>query len=81
MKHFINLKDIKTKDLRNIILDAKKENCTLMKKLDAHNLRKCSLDSDLTTVSRMHLSNEDNIRIPATLLDSEMIYHVHVSRT
>ena len=24
MKHFINLKDIKTKDLRNIILDAKK---------------------------------------------------------
>ena len=25
MKHFINLKDIKTKDLRNIILDAKKD--------------------------------------------------------
>ena len=24
MKHFINLKDIKTKDLRKIILDAKK---------------------------------------------------------
>ena len=25
MKHFINLKDIPTKDLRNIINDAKKE--------------------------------------------------------
>ena len=26
MKHFINLKDIKTKDLKKILKDAKKEN-------------------------------------------------------
>ena len=32
MKHFINLKDIPAKDLRNILIDAKKKN--LRKKLD-----------------------------------------------
>ena len=33
MKHFINLKDIKTKDLRNIILDAKKRKNYRKKKI------------------------------------------------